>query len=188
MSGKDQMDNLNLPSQIPVDLEYSLYGAIDPEDDTSAFSIASSQYNFQMENGRLYHRYRSVDHPFPYDDQARENEKVFHALMMHLLDDKYFVAPVDPNKLRNVLDVGTGLGLWVEDVADQYPDCHVLGVDTAPHEPSVVPNAEFMNFDITQDDWTFNSPNSKFDLIHIRSLFAVLGPENWIDLYRECFE
>ena len=69
-----------------------------------------------MENGRLYHRYRDVEHPFPYDHQARENEEVFHTLMLFILDNNHFVAPVDATNLKNVLDLGTGLGLWVEDV------------------------------------------------------------------------
>ncbi len=187
MSDEYKMDGLNLPSQIPVDYDYGRRNEFDL-DDSSAFSVASSQYNFQMENGRLYHRYRDVEHPFPYDHQARENEEVFHTLMLFILDNKHFVAPVDTASLRNVLDLGTGLGLWVEDVAEGNPCCNVLGVDTAPREQSVLPNAEFMVFDVTNNDWIFNSPDTKFDLIHIRSLYAVLNHDSWPHLYKECFQ
>lgn len=35
-----------------------------------------------------------------------------------------------------VLDIGTGSGAWVIDVATQYPNVEVVGLDLAPVNPS----------------------------------------------------
>lgn len=179
------MDDLNLPPDIPVDEDYAL--SREPDyDDGSAYSIASTKYNFTWENGRLYHDYKS-GHPFPYDERSQENEQVLHEMMLYILDDKYFAAPVDPNQLRNVLDVGSGLGLWAEGVADRYPDCNVVGVDSAPCSDSLVPNCQFELADVTEE-WLFGSPGVKYDLVHIRSLFASLRADDWLPLYKQCLE
>lgn len=184
----EKMEQLQLPDEIPVDEAYArLAGAEEQEDAdlSSAFSMASSKYNFHWENGRLYQDYRS-SHPFPYDDIAQENERVLHAMIECILEDKLIAAPVDADGLRNVLDVGTGMGLWAEDVADRFPDCEVVAVDMVPHEDSVRPNCEFLCFDVVQD-WIFNRPVN-FDLIHIRCLFASLPPDHWPQLYKQCLE
>jgi hypothetical protein len=179
------MDDLNLPNEIPVDEDYSR--SVDPDYDAgSAYSIASTKYNFTWENGRLYHDYKA-GHVFPYDERSQENEEVLHELMLYLLDDKYFAAPVDGEQLRNVLDIGSGLGLWTEGVADRYPDCEVVGVDSAPNSDSLIPNCRFELADVTEE-WLFVKPETKFDLIHIRSLFASVRQGEWLALYKQCLE
>jgi hypothetical protein len=180
-----KMDDLNLPSEIPVDEAYGQSADLD-YDDESAYSIASTKYNFTWENGRLYHDYKS-GHPFPYDERSQENEQVLHEMMLYILDDKYFAAPLDPNQLKNILDVGSGLGLWAEGVADRYPEINVLGVDSAPCSDSLIPNCEFELADVTEE-WLFTKPGVKFDLIHIRSLFASLKPDDWLPMYKQCLE
>ena len=47
--------------------------------------------------------------------------------------------------------MGTGSGLWVIEVADDYPTAHVIGVDLSPIQPTEVPtNAEFILMDLTK--------------------------------------
>ena len=181
-----KMDHVET-ERIPVDETYAQLGSRDEDDDaSSAFSIASTKYNFHWESGRLYHDYRSV-HPFPYDDVSQENERVLHSLVLFLLEDKLIAAPADPRTFKNVLDVGTGLGLWAEDVADRYENCQVLGVDTVS-QTTVLPNCHFIpGFDVVEE-WVFDNPNINFDFIHIRSLFASLAAERWPQLYRQCFQ
>jgi hypothetical protein len=183
------MDHFQLPDNIPVDDDYARFAeTLDDDDgDTSAFSIASTRYNFRWENGRLYQDYRNPG-PFPYlDDLSQENEQVLHSMVLYILEDNLIAAPVRPENLGNILDVGTGMGLWAEDIADRYENCQVLGVDTQPHETSVRPNCRFECFDVS-NDWILDSPNLKFDFIHIRSLFASLRLTDWPVLYGECMK
>ena len=179
------MDNLNIPSTIPVDQSYGrTQFELDEEDDsTSTYSVASSMYNFRMENGRRYHDYKD-GHPFPYDEVSEENEIVMHHMMLALLDNKYYLSPLPESSLRCVVDVGTGLGLWAEGVAERYPDTQVVGIDMAPHERPTHPNCSYILADATEE-WILDDPSMKFDLVYIRSLFGV---RDWPALYRQCFE
>ncbi len=171
---------------IPVDGSYARSRAEDEDDDaSSAFSIASTRYNFHWEHGRWYQDYRGT-HPFPHDDMSCENERVLHALVLFLLEDNLVAAPAVPETFRNVLDVGCGIGLWAEDVADRYDNCQVFGIDTVIQN-SVRPNCHFLCFDVA-NDWIFDVPNIKFDFIHIRSLVANLAPSDWPQLYKQCLQ
>lgn len=180
------MENLNHPTFIPVDEQYGRHQFTedDLDDDTSAYSIASSAHNFRLENGRRYHDYKD-GHPFPYDEVSEENEIVMHEMCLHLLDNKYFLSPIDESSLRCVADVGTGLGLWAEGVAERYPDTQVVGIDTAPRPRPTFPNLSHIMFDATEE-WVLDDPTMKFDLVHIRSLFV--GVKDWDALYKQCFE
>lgn len=179
------MEQLQLPNDIPVLDDYNQLTQDEEDGDiSSALSMTSTCYNFRRENGRLYQDYRSP-HPFPHDNEAELNELWLHSLVEIILNNQLFAAPVVPQQLRNVLDLGSGRGFWAEQVADQYPDCHVTAIDKVPHERSTFPNCEFMVFDIAQD-WIFNQPDLKFDFIHIRSLFASLPQSDWPMLYQQC--
>lgn len=180
-----KMDDLNLPSEIPVDEDYGLNRELE-YDDSSAYSIASTKYNFTWENGRLYHDYKA-GHPFPYDERSQENEQVLHEMMLYIMDDKYFASPVNGDQLRHVLDIGSGLGMWAEGVADRFPECNVIGVDSAPCPDSLIPNCQFEVADVTEE-WLFINPEVKFDLIHMRSLFASFKGDEWLSLYKQCLE
>jgi predicted RNA methylase len=41
--------------------------------------------------------------------------------------------------LMMVVDLGTGSGLWAIEVADEYPDATVMGIDISPVQPTSVP-------------------------------------------------
>jgi SAM-dependent methyltransferase len=179
------MDNLNIPSTIHVDRSYGrTHFALDDEQDSSSvYSIASSMYNFKMENGRRYLDYKDW-HPFPYDEVSEENEVTMHHMMLLLLDNKYYLSPIPESSLGCVADVGTGLGQWAEGVAERYPDTQVIGIDTAPHERSIHPNCSYLLSDATEE-WILDDPYMKFDLVYIRSLFGV---KDWPELYKQCFK
>ncbi|KAK1467683.1 UMTA [Colletotrichum cuscutae] len=99
-----------------------------------------------------------------------------------LLDDKLFLAPIG-DSLQNVLDVGTGTGIWAIDFADMYPSTEVIGVDISPIQPDwVPPNCKFQIDDIEQP-WTW--PISHFDYVHISHLEGSVA--DWPALYAQAF-
>lgn len=64
------------------------------------------------------------------------------------------------------MDVGTGSGKWVIEVADQLSSARVCGIDISPIQPTDVPvNAEFMVMDLT-DGLDFYDGST--DLVHSR--------------------
>jgi 2-polyprenyl-3-methyl-5-hydroxy-6-metoxy-1,4-benzoquinol methylase len=183
-----KMDNLEIPNEIPVDDSYPDYTESTEFDECSAFSVASTKHNLHYENGRLYYDYRS-NNPFPTDEIARENEQVLHLMVLYLLEDKLVGAPVDPKTFKTVLDLGSGMGLWAEDMADRYSDCQVYAVDMQYQIPSVMPNCHFLQVHVDKP-WIFDNTHTapSFDFIHIRSLFASLAPDAWPPLYEQCFQ
>lgn len=47
---------------------------------------------------------------------------------MLLLDGRLHLSPIGDNP-QEVLDIGTGTGIWAIDMADKYPSANVVGVD-----------------------------------------------------------
>ncbi|KIX07729.1 uncharacterized protein Z518_02383 [Rhinocladiella mackenziei CBS 650.93] len=181
------MDNLNLSNVIPVDEDYGRYQYEEREEEqdaTSSYTIASSVYNFRVENGRRYHDYKD-GHIFPSDDVSQENEMIGHEMILLLLDNKYYLSPIDESSLGCVADVGTGMGLWAEGVAEKYPDATVVGIDTTPHERTTHPNCSFIISDATEE-WVLDDPSMKFDLVHLRYMFGAI--KDWAALYKQSFD
>lgn len=58
-----------------------------------------------------------------------------HEKYFLLLDEKRYLAPIGPNP-QQILDLGTGTGIWAMDIADQFPSAQVLGIDIAPIQPT----------------------------------------------------
>jgi ubiquinone/menaquinone biosynthesis C-methylase UbiE len=50
----------------------------------------------------------------PNDEQENDRLDMHHALMLHLLDGKLYLAPISKIPQR-VLDLGTGTGIWAID-------------------------------------------------------------------------
>ncbi|KAL0936870.1 Trans-aconitate 2-methyltransferase 7 [Colletotrichum truncatum] len=98
-------------------------------------------------------------------------------------DDKLFLAPISDSP-QNVLDVGTGTGIWAIDFADEYPSAEVTGVDISPIQPGwVPPNCKFQIDDVEQP-WTW--PVNYFDFVHIRHLEASIS--DWPALYKQAYD
>lgn len=97
------------------------------------------------------------------------------------LGGKLHLCPLEDPK--EVLDIGTGTGIWCIDMADEYPDCQVLGVDLSPVQPSwVPPNCRFDVDDFDQE-WTFGE--NRFDMIHGRFLMGSVGSH--AELYKKVY-
>ncbi|KAJ4405424.1 hypothetical protein N0V85_004678 [Neurospora sp. IMI 360204] len=79
---------------------------------------------------------------------------------------RLYRAPLDKNRVQNVLDIGTGTGLWAIDFADEFPDADVVGTDITPIQPSWVPANVRFELDDCNQEWTW--PDNTFDFIHAR--------------------
>ena len=156
-------------------------------------SIASSVLNYEYENGRRYHGYRSGSYVLPNDDEEQDRLDLIHHIFLLILDGKLYNAPVVNPK--RVLDVGTGTGIWCLDLGDENPGIDVVGTDLSPIQPSwVPPNVKFY-IDDAESDWVY-PPEEHFDLIHLREMsgsiadwdrlctqaYSNLKPGGWLEL------
>ncbi|KIX09018.1 uncharacterized protein Z518_00096 [Rhinocladiella mackenziei CBS 650.93] len=147
----------------------SALGECFSESDTE--SLRSSLLQSVSENGRGYHKYKSGLYFMPNDEREQERLDMQHEIFLQTMDRKLLAAPISSNSL-DVLDLGTGTGIWAIDFADEYPQSTVLGTDLSPIQPAhVPPNCKFEVDDFDQT-WIFSK---KFDLIHGRMLAGSLG-------------
>ncbi|EKG20592.1 Methyltransferase type 11 [Macrophomina phaseolina MS6] len=81
--------------------------------------------------------------------------------------------------------MGTGTGKWALDLADEFPDATVVGVDLSPIQPTwVPPNTQFYIDDL-ESDWVYDDEDDKFDFIHGRGLAGSIG--DWAKLYAQAY-
>src|SRR5438552_3811824 len=93
-----------------------------------------------------------------------------------------------PSDLRSVLDIGCGPGGWVLDVAFEYPEVEVSGIDistsmidyaNARARTEQRYNASFGVMDINQ---SLDFPDASFDLVNARFLFSVVERDAWMSV------
>ena len=92
---------------------------------TSTTSLTSSCNSHTFEHGRRYHAHPDHEespYPLPNDRREQEREDLKHDMMLEVLSDKLFLAPVD--KPLKVLDIGTGTGQWA--IAGENKDDFIL--------------------------------------------------------------
>ncbi|RXK38728.1 hypothetical protein M231_04038 [Tremella mesenterica] len=93
-----------------------------------------------------------------------------------------FLAPIDEvlndgsDYRKGVLDIGTGTGIWAREIAAEYPDADVIGLDLSPMQSrkGVPPNCKFVVHDASKG---FPFPTGFFEVVHCRLLMS--GIRDW---------
>ncbi|OIW31213.1 S-adenosyl-L-methionine-dependent methyltransferase [Coniochaeta ligniaria NRRL 30616] len=149
---------------------------------SASTSMASSVRDYAFENGRRYHKFREGRYNFPNDDVEQEREDMKHAMVKMLCQQLHF-APIGDHP-QEILDIGTGTGIWAIEMGDQYESANVLGIDLSPIQPDwVPPNVKFMVDDV-ESPWLH--PRNHFDYIHSRH--TVMAIKDWPKLFRRSLE
>jgi methylase of polypeptide subunit release factors len=92
-----------------------------------------------------------------------------------LLGGELYNAPITSSP-QNILDLGTGTGIWAMDISEKFPGAHVIGNDISPIQPNwVAPNIEFILEDF-ETEWQFE--RNHFDFIHARCLAGYVPVNN----------
>ncbi|KAM5348039.1 hypothetical protein ACJ41O_007863 [Fusarium nematophilum] len=147
--------------------------------------------------GRSYQHYAVTNGTYfaPVDEDEIARLEVMHGALTRLFDNRLIFPPV--RSPRRILDCGCGPGDWAMEVAAQYPEAEVLGIDVSPH---VIPENPPDNMELQVDDlngrFTFRS--NHFDVVHsqmvaggihanrwrsyIRDIFRVLKPGGWCQM------
>ena len=167
--------------EFEVDVEGDDDSALGEMQSTYTESLKSTLLKSVVENGRGYHKYRDGQYILPEDEREQERLELQHAMFGRTLQDKLFLAPIE--KLHEVLDLGTGTGIWAIECADEHPEANVVGVDLSPIQPNwLPPNCKFQVDDF-DTEWEFNQ---KFDFIHGRMLLT--SSADFPYLFRQSFD
>jgi hypothetical protein len=153
------------------------------ESDRASFastSLSSSARDYLFENGRRYHRFREGRYNFPNDEAEQDREDMKHACVKMLCQQLYF-APLDERNVQNVLDIGTGTGIWAIEMGDQFPAANVVGIDLSPIQPDWVPSNVHFVVDDAESEWLY--PEDHFDYVHSRH--TVMAIKDWPKLYKQ---
>jgi metalloendopeptidase OMA1, mitochondrial len=176
-------------SPILPDSSDSLASSSNGEDDRGRLvdtcSLSASVTDYPVHWGRRYHSYREGSYMFPNDDTECERLDAQHHIFLTLLDGRYFLAPLDPETCLQVLDVGTGTGIWCIELADHGPlyRAQITGVDLSPTQPTLVPeNVMFEIQDCSDKEWT--RPLGEIDFIFARMMAGSFT--SYRDLIKNC--
>ncbi|CDO76333.1 hypothetical protein BN946_scf184795.g4 [Trametes cinnabarina] len=128
---------------------------------------------FQERDGRLFHSHGSSPYPLPVDAEEHQRQNGLNTLLRRLIGD-LFVGPVRellafaPGEQRRVVDLGTGTGQWVLDMAREFPHVRFHGVDIVPIATRYPPhNVRFEMHNIMEPFWY---ANGSVDFVHARSI------------------
>ncbi|KAH6874386.1 S-adenosyl-L-methionine-dependent methyltransferase [Thelonectria olida] len=152
---------------------------------SSTQSITTSILDFCRENGRTYHRYKAGKYVMPNDNTENERLDLQNYIFLVTFENKLGLAPSNDadSKVKRVLDLGTGTGIWALDYADEHPEAEVTGIDLSPVQPGFVPpNVQFIVDDI-DEEWNYTRP---FDYIHSRMM--TMSVKDWKDYLKKIFD
>jgi len=84
--------------------------------DSETTSIGSAAFEYEYENGRRYHGFRAGQYALPNDEVEQDRLDMMHHVYSLILGGKLHLAPL--KNPQNILDVGTGTGIWAIDMAE----------------------------------------------------------------------
>ncbi|WYZ46579.1 hypothetical protein EsH8_IX_000804 [Colletotrichum jinshuiense] len=149
---------------------------------SSLSSMRSSIRNHRRENGRTYHTLSDGTYILPNDEMEQERLDLTHHLWDLTWDNQLCVCP-KKDGAENVLDIGTGTGVWAMDYADAHPEAKVVGVDLSPIQPGFVPPNCSFEIDDVEKEWTWSV---NFDFVLIRHMNSAIA--SWEKLLAQVYE
>lgn len=124
------------------------------------------------------------DAPYLLPKDSLEDERLrFQHYALHHAFSNHYLAPLSP-ETRTILDVGSGTGIWAMDMAKEFPQSQIIGVDIALSSlPHILPDTcLFSQADILQG---LPFPDQQFDFAHQRLLVFAIPALRWPDVVRE---
>ncbi|KAJ5484044.1 hypothetical protein N7539_005840 [Penicillium diatomitis] len=134
--------------------------------------------------GREFQRHSIENHIYfgPIDGEEAHFLDTQQWLFQKIFDGRLIFPPL--HRLQRILDCGHGAASWAIEVAEQYPDSEVIGVDIAPHmSPDSMPENLWLQIDDLNRPFTF--PANHFDLVHSRLLASGIDRSRWPSYIRD---
>jgi len=104
----------------------------------SSMSTDEIESHFETRYGRRFHSHGTVPYPLPADPfEMQRLNRLHEAIKLYFGGSNYSdtVAAIlhgSPDASMTIVDLGTGSGIWVDEMATEFPNFHFYGVDIVP--------------------------------------------------------
>ncbi|RKP05322.1 S-adenosyl-L-methionine-dependent methyltransferase [Thamnocephalis sphaerospora] len=105
-----------------------------------------------------------------------------HYAVQQVTQKRYHAPLSNP---RRVLDIGTGSGVWMLEMAAEFPSCEFTGIDIAPLQPATV-LPQNCKFEIANVLEGLSYADGYFDCVRHSLLVAAIPKEKWLPYVKEC--
>ncbi|KAG2176420.1 hypothetical protein INT43_005660 [Umbelopsis isabellina] len=141
--------------------------------------------NFSSNGGRRFHNVENSQYLLPNDDTESDRLHSQHWIVRNVQGGN-FVAPVEKELDQGikVLDVGTGPGTWVLEMARDFISSTFIGIDISANWPQNIrpPNSYFQIANLNEE---LPFEKHSFDYIHLRFLGMGLTEKQYEDGYKK---
>lgn len=123
-------------------------------------------------------RFRTdIPYFFPKDINEQDRLNFQHYALRHLLKGNY-LSPLEENEVHDILDVGSGSGIWVQEMSQEFPRAKAIGIDIElPLSKQPMPkNSLFLQGNILNG---LPFQDEAFDFVHERLLAAAIPAASW---------
>ncbi|KAI8888804.1 S-adenosyl-L-methionine-dependent methyltransferase [Backusella circina FSU 941] len=150
-------------------------------------SISSQSSEGVIRNGRKFHNTDKSTYWFPNDDEELDRLIGQHFALKTLFDGNIPTEVIENagiDKGAKVLDLGSGPGTWLMDVATEHPASEFIGIDMSDVFPSTIrpPNVSFKLGNILEG---LDYPDNTFDMVHFRFFILAFKKDEWIPILKE---
>ncbi|RKP07780.1 methyltransferase type 11 [Thamnocephalis sphaerospora] len=152
------------------------------QDANSSNGSSGNTASFSFTNGRRYHNEPNCPYPLPNDLNEIDRLDLQHYAVQQVTHKRYH-APLD--NPRRSLDIGAGTGVWLMEMATDFPECEFTGVDIAPLQPTTVLPSN-CTFEIGNALEGLSHPDGYFDYVRHSLLVAAIPKDKWQPYVKEC--
>ncbi|CAG8545617.1 8073_t:CDS:2 [Ambispora leptoticha] len=143
------------------------------------FEQEDGAIKYRLIYGRRYHNLLNSMYFVANDDEEAYRLNRYHDAIKEIWRGA-FNSPVE-EKLRqgaHVIDIGCGTGIWILDMAQQYPNSKFVGVDISPIQPTegLPSNVKFIQYNVL-DGLPYE--DSSFDFVHEQFMVLAFTETQW---------
>ncbi|RKP10543.1 S-adenosyl-L-methionine-dependent methyltransferase [Thamnocephalis sphaerospora] len=138
--------------------------------------------SFSYTGGRRYHNEPNAPYPLPNDLDEVDRLDLQHYAIQQVTQKRYHAPLTSP---KRAIDIGTGSGVWMMEMATDFPSCEFLGVDIAPLQPTTILPRN-CRFEMANALEGLPHADGYFDYVRHSLLVTAVPKEKWQTYVNEC--